>query len=72
MSGFAVQLCREAGTDWGLLPCHRKLRLAAVGVPLLPWVAVIGAGVSAIVGGIFLGRYRFVDDALYEPAIDTE
>ena len=25
---------------------------------LLPWVAVIGAGVSAIVGGILLGRYR--------------
>ena len=39
---------------------------------LLPWVAVIGAGVSAIVGGILLGRYRFVDDALYGPAIDTE
>jgi hypothetical protein len=39
---------------------------------LLPWAAVIGAGVAAVLAGAFVGRYRFVDDAQYGPALDID
>ncbi len=38
----------------------------------VPWIAVIVAGTTAIVAGAFLGRYRFVADAAYGPAIDID
>jgi putative membrane protein len=38
----------------------------------VPWIAVVTAGVTAVIAGAFLGRYRFVDDALYGPAIDID
>jgi putative membrane protein len=39
---------------------------------VMPWAAVVLAGLVASMAGAFLGRYRFVEDAAYGPAIDID
>jgi putative membrane protein len=39
---------------------------------LVPWLLVINAGVVATVIGALFGRWRFVEDAAYGPAIDID
>ena len=36
MKSIAVQICRVAGTEWGLLRRHPRLRLAVAGILMLP------------------------------------
>ncbi len=52
---------------------RRLTRCGATAVHgLLPWVAVISAGAAAVLAGAFVGRYRFIDDVQYGPALDLD
>jgi putative membrane protein len=71
-TGFFQTISPWLPFTWVVRAFRATLFGAFEGDWLGPWAMIVGAGVAAVLIGALAGRWRFVPDATYGPAIDID